>query len=374
MEKLKRHISRIKTFDLLRGYFMVSIVIDHLAFFPNGIDWWSARGGLFVTAAEGFFLISGIVLGVVRGAKLIDQPMAHVSKLLLKRGLQLYLTSITLVLLFTVVGWLFYMGNPGLKPEIAAPNSNIFSVLWSTLTLQYYYGWTDYLRLYALFLFVSPLAFWLLRRGLWYVVLGLSLVVWSLYPNDLSLPFNLRVYLQPLSWQSLFFIGVVTGFYWNHIVDSWRNLPHRYRQALTVGLLSLAGVTFTLNVLIMLSTMGVNTGPVLTPELQHYLFDNYFNKEAMPLGRILLALTWFWAAFYLFKRFEVYVTAVLGWLLIPFGTNSLYVYTLHAFIVFFIDLYFVPGPLWFNFLVTAGSILLIRLAVKYRLLMGFIPR
>ncbi len=374
METLKRHIPRIKTFDLLRGYFIISIIIDHLAFFPNGIDWWSARGGLFVTAAEGFFLISGIVLGVVRGAKLIDQPMGYVSKLLLKRGLQLYLTSVTLVLLFTVLGWLFYMDNPGLKPGIAAPDSNIFSVLWSTLSMQYYYGWADYLRLYALFLFVSPLAFWLLRRGLWYAVLGLSLAVWFIYPDDLSLPFDLRVYLQPLSWQLLFFIGVVTGFYWNHIVDVWRNLHRRRRKVLTVGLLSLAGVTFTLSVLIMLSTMGIDAGPILTPELQHYLFDNFFNKEAMPLTRILLALTWFWSAFYLFRRFEVYITAALGWLLVPFGTNSLYVYTLHAFIVFFVNLYFVPGPLWFNFLVTAGAILLIRIAVHYKLLMGIIPR
>jgi hypothetical protein len=47
-----RKIPRIMTFDILRGWFLVGILIDHLAFFPNGLDWWSARGGLFVSMAE----------------------------------------------------------------------------------------------------------------------------------------------------------------------------------------------------------------------------------------------------------------------------------------------------------------------------------
>ncbi len=175
---VQKKISRVLTFDLLRGYFLVAIILDHLAFFPNGLDWVSGRGNLYVSAAEGFFLISGIVLGIVRGAKLIDKPFWVPAKLLLKRSLQLYITAVVLMLLFTFIGWLF-LSNPGLKPGIRLPDENIWRIIWGGLTFDYIYGWADYLRLYAIYIFVSPLAIWLLRRKLWYVVIAASLLVWT---------------------------------------------------------------------------------------------------------------------------------------------------------------------------------------------------
>ena len=69
MEKVRQVSKRILTFDLMRGWFLLAITINHIAFFPNGLGWISGRGGLYVTTAEGFFLVSGIVLGIVRGAK-----------------------------------------------------------------------------------------------------------------------------------------------------------------------------------------------------------------------------------------------------------------------------------------------------------------
>lgn len=373
MESLKRHISRVVTFDLMRGYFMVAIIIDHLRFFPNGLGWWSARGGLFVTAAEGFFLISGIVLGIVRGSKLLDKPMRVVCAVLLKRGVQLYLTAVVLVLIFTVIGWHYY-GVAGLKGGILPPDSSALTVIWSAFSMQYYYGWADYLRLYAIFLLLSPLVFWMLRRGWWYYVLALSLLVWTLYPNYPGMTYDVREYFQPISWQLLFFIGTIIGFHWNHFLDAWASLGRRARRWLTGSLLAVAGVTFAINVGIMLSTMGYNMGPILTPQLQHDLYVAFFDKLRMPITRVILALIWFWAGFYLFKKFEKPILKTLGWLLLPYGMNSLYVYTLHAFAVFFIDLYLVPGSLWFNFFITAGVILLIRVAVHYKLLMKIIPR
>ena len=127
--------SRIFTFDLLRGYFLVAIIINHLAFYPNGLDWWNGRGLLYVSAAEGFFLISGIVLGIVRGSKLIDKPFKFVATILLKRSLQLYVTAIILMLSFTFIGWLF-LDNPGLKAGIRPPDENIFRIIWGALTFE----------------------------------------------------------------------------------------------------------------------------------------------------------------------------------------------------------------------------------------------
>lgn len=373
MERIKRRIERVTTFDLMRGYFMVAIIIDHLRFFPNGLDWWAMRGGLFVTAAEGFFLISGLVLGIVRGAKLIDKPMSVVSKILLKRGVQLYLTVVVLALVFTAIGWLYVnAGATGVKPGLASPDMSIWQVILSAFSLQYYYGWADYLRLYAIFLFVSPLAFWLLRRMKWYLVLLISLAVWAIYP--LLLPYQSGEYWQPVSWQLIFFIGVIAGFHWNNILDAWRSLTKRVQRIIIVSTVSIASITIAINVGIMLSTMGYNMGSILTPQLQHDLYVTFFDKERMPLTRLLLALIWFGAGFYIFQRFEKGIRKVLGWLLLPFGTNSLYVYTLHAFAVFFVHIHLSSGPLWWNFLVTTGVIIVIRLFVHYKILMKIIPR
>ncbi|MET0979645.1 MAG: OpgC domain-containing protein, partial [Candidatus Saccharimonadales bacterium] len=216
----KKLSSRILTFDLLRGYFLVAIILDHLAFYPNGLDWWTGRGILYVSAAEGFFLISGIVLGIVRGSKLADKPFAIVAKLLLKRALQLYITAIVLMLLFTFVGWLF-LDNPGLKAGIRLPTENLGRILWGALTFEYIYGWADYLRMYALFILASPIAMWLLRRKLWYVVLAISIFVWSQFHNS---PLETAELSQVFSWQLIFFSGLIIGFHWQNITDWWNSL------------------------------------------------------------------------------------------------------------------------------------------------------
>ncbi len=368
----KKKSSRILTFDLLRGYFLVAILLDHLNFFPNGLDWWSARGSLYVTTAEGFFLISGIVLGIVRGAKLIDLPFSHVSKLLLKRGVQLYVTSAVMILLFTLIGWWFFMDYAGLKYGIAPAGTNIFEVIWQTLTFQYFYGWADYLRLYAIFLFVSPLVMWLLRKGLWRFVLAGSLLVWLLFPSGQNVSDSAQELFQPLSWQLIFFSGLTIGFHWKNLTAWWNRQSGRMRTYIKASVLTVAGVTLVVNVILAFGPKYFDLHAI--SELQSYLYTYYFDKERLPLARVALFFVWFSAAFYLFQRFEPFIKRWLGWLLLPFGTNSLYVYTLHAVLLFFVHLWLLPGNIFFNFAVSISLVAVIRLAIHYKFLMKIIPR
>ncbi len=364
---------RILTFDLMRGYFLVAIILDHVYFFPNGLEWWSARGDLFVTTAEGFFLISGLVLGIVRGAKLINKPFRDVSKLLLKRSVQLYLTSIILVVLFTLLGWTLFINNPGLKVGIAPLGSNLLNLVWNTVTLQYFYGWADYLRLYALFLLVSPLAMWLLRKGWWYILMAISISVWLLFPSDPTLPDSTQELLQPLSWQLIFFSGLTIGFHWSHITTWWRSQPHVRKRIIRWSILALAIAALIANIVIKFGPMYFNLA--IPQNISNYtLYINYFDKERLPFTRIALFFLWFWAAFFIFRRFEDKIIRLIGWLLLPFGTNSLYVYTLHAFVIFFIHLWLVPGNIVFNFIVSVSAVMLIRVAIHYKFLMKIIPR
>jgi len=102
----------------------------------------------------------------------------------------------------------------------------------------------------------------------------------------------------------------------------------------------------------------------------------YLNKERLPLYRIALFLVWFGAGFWIMTKLERYVIKYLGWLLIPFGGNSLYVYTIEAFVIFFIHLVVPPSPsnLLINLALSLGSLGVVWLAVHYKFLMGIIPR
>lgn len=363
--------SRIFTFDLLRGYFLVAIILNHLAFYPNGLDWWNGRGLLYVSAAEGFFLISGIVLGIVRGSKLIDKPFTFVATVLLKRSVQLYITAIILMLLFTFIGWLF-IDNPGLKAGIRSPDENILRILWGALTFEYIYGWADYLRLYAIFIFFTPIAMWLLRQKLWYVVLAISIIVWTQFHNSTLGSDELS---QVYSWQLIFFSGLIIGFHWNRITDWWHSLKVTVRKTAIGIVVPFAALTMVANYVIVFgqSALGLPFESLATVNAS---LSPYFDKESLPITRLLLFAVWFGASFWLFHRFETHIMRWLGWLLIPFGHNSLYVYTLHAVLVFFVHLLIheATSSLIVNLLLSVTAVLLIWLAVRYKVLMNVIPR
>ena len=53
--------------DMLRGYFLVIIMVDHLRYAVNPLYYLSGRQALWVTAAEGFVLVSGYLVGKLRG-------------------------------------------------------------------------------------------------------------------------------------------------------------------------------------------------------------------------------------------------------------------------------------------------------------------
>ncbi|MGK2896274.1 MAG: OpgC domain-containing protein [Candidatus Saccharimonadales bacterium] len=369
----KKKSMRVEAFDLMRGYFLVSIILNHLHLFPNGLGWLTMRGELFVSAAEGFFLISGIVLGIVRGAKLIDKPFRLGASLLLKRSLQLYITYVILTVGFTLLGWLFFMNNPGLKEGIASSTTSFFTMVWQTMSFQYLYGWADYLRLYCLFLLVSPVILWLLRAGKWWIVLGLSLAVWFATPAPL---WPESIFIQPYKWQLLFFTGMTLGFHWPQITEWWQRIPLRWRRISTASVVSIAILTLAFNVFLAFGGKYSDAIYNFAAPLRDLLHTKYFDKENLPFARVILLVVWFCAAFWFFNRFIDTIKRYLGWILLPFGTNSLYVYTIHAFFIFFVHLFVHSDSMnvWINMSVTLGVIALIWIMVRKEFLFKVIPR
>ncbi len=362
--------SRVITLDLLRGYFLIVILLNHLHYYPSGLEWITGQSYLYASTAEGFFLISGIVLGIVRGAKLVDKPFKVARNLLLKRSLQLYVTYLLLLFFFTVVGWLF-VENPGLKLGDYPMQGSIFTFFWQAATFQYVYGWADYLRLYALFILVSPLALWLLRKGKWYIMMTASIIIWSLYAFS---PWPAGELSQPMSWQLVFFSGFAIGFYFKQITSWWHHLSARIRHITVVSIWVISAITLVANVLIVFG----DALPVIGQTLSHYddVYSAYFNKDRLPLARLALFTVWFLALVFLFTKFEKWINKWFGWLLLAFGNNSLYTYTMQAFVVFFLMLIMTkPSDHWLlNLVVSLFAIGILYVSVRTKFLMKIIPR
>jgi len=371
-EGIKKATSeRILAFDLLRGYFLCVILFNHLQYYPSGLDFLTGRGILYASTAEGFFVVSGIVLGIVRGRKLLAQPLKVATKLLWKRAFQLYVTSIILTLLFTVVGQLF-IGDAGLKYGIYTEWNNWWTLIYDTVTLSYTYGWADFLRLYAIFIFFAPIALWLLRKGQWLVMLLISFGVWALYP---LLP-EVTAISQPFSWQFIFFAGFTIGFYWETILGAWRSLTLRTRRIIGWTIAATFIITLVLSFLLVFGNkFGTSFGDSL--DATHHLIEKNFNKDRLPIPRMLLGAVWFWGLLYIVRRFESLITKHFGGLLLTFGANSLYVYTISAFVIFFTHIIITPPGLdsvLLNLTVSLLALGVVYLAVKTKFLMNIIPR
>jgi hypothetical protein len=367
----KEKSERILTFDLMRGYFLCVILFNHLQYYPSGLDIFTGRGLLYASTAEGFFVVSGIVLGIVRGYKLIHLPFMTGAKLLWKRAFQLYITSIVLTFIFTVVGQLF-LNNQGLKYGIYTDWNHWWELLWHTINLSYSYGWADFLRLYAIFIACAPFALWLLRKGLWYVILIVSAGLWALYP---LLPQDPTI-AQPFSWQFIFFAGFIIGFYWPTIVNKWRSFSLKTRKVIGWSCASAFLLTATLSAFLVFGhEFGGAFG--VTIDSIHHVVEQQFNKDRLPPGRLILGTVWFWGLFYLFRRYESWIVKYLGWLLLIFGMNSLYVYTISAFVIFFLQLLVAPpglGNVFLNLIVSLGALAIVYAAAKTKFLMKIIPR
>ena len=381
-EKPPKKSSRILSLDLMRGWFLIIIILDHLSYFPNGYAWMTGDSRLFVSAAEGFFLVSGIVLGIVRGRKLIGASMKVVTQKLWSRALALYVTSFVITMISILIGWYFF-GNDGVKSPIPPRESNLLEVAWQVATFQTIYGWADYLRLYAMFLFVAPGFLWLLRRRLWVVALGISAAVWLIPARPVT------EFTQPLTWQLLFFIAMTIGYYLEPIRDWWDAQHKRRRRAIKYTIAVCFGVTLFLNVVSEFVTPPLDHAAARALTDLHATVLPEFYKLNMSLWRIGLSLVWFAGFFLFFRRFEGAIMRRMGWLLLPFGVNSLYVYSIHAFVIMAFHLVRNPRygdpalyltswerypeiPLYFA--ISTLALALIYLAVRTKFLMKIIPR
>jgi len=351
---------RLETLDHLRGFFIVTIVIDHLSRFPSLFGILSGKALLWVTAAEGFVSISGLLVGYVRGYKNRHDPFKDVAIKLLKRAGLLYIWSLIGSIAYVAIIW--YIPLQGGFPSTPMPVGDWKTFLTELLTLRYTYVWVHFLTLYAIFLAASPIAVWLFRRNLAWVVGLVSFALLVIGWNIQSVPIS-----EPLQWQFLFFIPSIVGFYLQSILDWWAARKRSTQIKIAASTVILTVVTATASVIFTYYAGAFQA-------FATYINDEIFAKDSISLARAGLAFLWFTGYMFIFYRLRAYIKKFLNWLLIPVGTHSLTAYILHGVSLCIISYLTVDnGNIWINTIMGVVVVLITWGLLKIPLVRRVVP-
>lgn len=199
--------------DVFRALALLTIYINHV---PGTIyEHITHKNFGFSDSAEAFVLISGIAVGLAYGKKFQPGSRLLVTLKALRRALTLYIahimTTVATLAIFSAAA--LYFARPDLLKLI-----NIQLIIEDTpealvgiAALSHQVGYNNILSVYAaifiavpLFLFVSSVSLWLLVgiSGTLWLLAGLYQVA----PKDF--PGEGLWFLNPLSWQFLFVIGM----------------------------------------------------------------------------------------------------------------------------------------------------------------------
>jgi hypothetical protein len=306
--------------DWIRGYCLFMMIADHI---QDRSALYVLTGGteFYISAAEAFYFISGLTLGMVTAR----ENWLVASKRVLSRALVLYRTAVIMTIGFGLLGayttvHFWGSGNESTKPLFEWVRTNFLEFLTSVLTLRTGTSGQEILILYVVYMVVAPIAlFFLMRRMGWFVVLGITAVYVAhlLQPGIFKQPF--ATYFEPYEWHILFFGGLVLGFHRKDVVSFFAKIPV-LSKILEVTVLVTAGVFMW----IFANNFSV------WPELPKLL--DLENRWAMPPVQLALVALYLQAAFIIVSHLWVPLRVGLGWFFEPLGRASLWAFTVHWFV------------------------------------------
>src|SRR5262245_1062112 len=210
---ISSHSKRDTRIDVFRALALLTIFINHV---PGTIyEHFTHKNFGFSDAAEAFVLISGVAFGLAYGAKFVPGNRLLVTLKAWRRAAVLYVTHImtTVATLAIFSAAALHFARPDLLKLI-----NIEMIIKDTpeallgiATLGYQIGYNNILSMYAVVLFMMPL-FLVVGSFSLFLMVAVSGLVWFLAgiyqiaPSDY--PGDGFWFLNPLSWQFLFVIGM----------------------------------------------------------------------------------------------------------------------------------------------------------------------
>lgn len=352
--------------DLLRGLCVFAMLADHL----GGESWlYVFTGGNrgYVSAAEGFIFISGLVVGQVYGSKLGRLGLGQTIAQALRRARTLYLATVAMTLIFT--GLRLFTDLALWVPRSVSPSDqSLIDVLVGAITLHWTYHGTDILAMYVFCLVAAGAGLVLLAHGHWRLLLAGSWLVWlgfQVRPDQVVVPWYIRNSENfPLgAWQVLFVTGLVLGFHRQRL-ERWLQARPRARFAL-LGL----AVGVSLVVTLYYNASG---------DAAFEVFAKVPLRPARLVGFAAAAIL----AYTLMTHAWQPLRRAMGWLLLPLGQHALYCYIVHFFLIVLIVNVLPADIAWqvswlsptlIGTLLQLGLIGAVWVLVRRRILFGVVP-
>jgi hypothetical protein len=337
--------------DWLRGLAMTCVIINHSKT-SSLLSWFSYERFWVVTAAEVFVLLSGVVLGIVYGPKLIRNEWPAVVGGLGRRALTLYVAFVAVtisILVLSLAGvdvhsvttWDDRPAEWFLDPRI------MNAAAWRDIALMRYGPWAfEIVGLYVWLVAAAVPCLLVLRFAGWRRLLAVSwgLYIWyQLAPHPLTTA-EFEVTFPILAWQLLFVHGLVIGYHRERISEFVARCP-------TIVPIVAGGATAAFMVFAFCNP-SVN-GPawlhwnVVSPQRFAHLYTHYFSLKDLGIGRLLnlavalplgyAVLTWWWA-----------IARPLGMIFVTLGQRSLGAFVLHMYGILIVEHLPYKDGLWAN--------------------------
>lgn len=370
---------RILVFDYIRGYLMIVILLNHLRLYPSVWQYFTGRGEMWISAAEGFFFVSGIMVGLIRGSEYkISDSIGKVSKKLLKRSALIYLVYLGSVMAFLAL--ILILKKINIDPTIGTlqgtPKINdINKFIWNVMTFSQDLGWTDFLKYYVIYLILSIPLLFLLKQKMWYLVIGLAILSW-IEPRLASFPINVNYFI----WFTYFSLGITFGYHYDYIKKVYNGLPIWLKSLLPVAIIIIFVATILLNWFINYYKFPntLNIFDHLRSFTTYRWRSNSFTEQFLinnrtGILRLPVFLIYASGIFIIFKKCESLIKSKLDWLLGEIGRNSLRAFVIGGIFTFIFKLWANDTSFIYNTFISAIYILVVLKFISLKWIKGIVP-
>jgi hypothetical protein len=377
--------------DFIRGIVLFILVVVHVELFSfyNLIAW--ERIGV-VSGAEGFVILTGYVTGLVSRRRIGTAGWKYSDRRLLSRAFQLWRVNVFAILFVALVSHLPWIklssltsftdrGANLIYPLYPAAATSVDLWIYDTALLRIGPHQLQVLGLYVCLLPMTPLFLRAMYRGhtLWLLVAS-----WLVYTLNGIFHFTptggqFERAFPLLTWQVLFVNGLAIGY---HRARVWKYMKGRQGKYI----FGLAGVLFLLFLF-----WAQNTPNPLIPSYARIsmipanfyrnVYQRYMQKNLLGPLRLLDYACVLIVGYGVLTKMWYPISRSLGWFFVPLGQASLYVFTVHIYVLAIIN-NLVPfdlssarlTTLLINTLWHTAALASLWLMVRYRILYRLIPR
>lgn len=386
--------SRDLRIDFMRGAVMIILVVVHIEIFSvfNFLAW--ERIGV-ISGAEGFVILSGIVLGGVFRRSIDKKGFSTVIDRSLDRALQLYVVNIAIVLIIILIGKLFSSvdlhilrtfknwGSGEVYILIPKDDNSWLNYFGRILLLRHSPQQLQILGLYCCLLLFTPIIVYFLHYKKAFLVMLLSCILYFVNYLHPSRPTGGQFeYAFPLlTWQLIYVLGLCYGFNSENIKSA---LPNWFRRLIVIVsvIITFGFIFFAWNSPSGAFPAWANLG-FISPEKFNHWHWLFFEKNTLGILRLVnyffFLITFYAVLTYLWSP----VNKSFGWLLVPLGQASLYVFIMHLLVVLFADWFsdfysvkpaYSNANLIINSIVHITAIIALWVMVKFKFLYKIVPR